>query len=81
MFHDAVIAAIRTGVAALVGLIVAFLVSSGFDLGDEFSGALTTALSALIIALYNYGVIMLEKHINPIFGYLLGIPKAPSYEN
>lgn len=79
MFHDSMIAAIRTGVASCVGFFVAYLVSKGFELDEEFSVSLTTALTIASIAGYNYIVIVLEKKFNPKFGYLLGIPKAPSY--
>ena len=79
MFRDSVIAAVRTGVATLVGLVVAYLVSKGFELDDAFEANAVTALTVLFTALYNYLVILLEKNVNPAFGILLGIPKAPNY--
>lgn len=79
MFHDSMIAAIRTGVAALVGSLVAYLISQGLDLDESFAVNLTTAMTILAIAGYNYFVIILEKKVNPKFGYLLGVPKTPSY--
>ncbi len=81
MFRDSIIAAIRTGVATLVGFVVAFLVSKGLDLNEEFAVNLTTVLTVFFTAAYNWLVILLEKRVNPMFGVLLGIPKAPAYDN
>lgn len=79
MLRDSLIAAIRTGVAALVGIFVAWLVSRGFELDAAFEANLVTTLSVLFIAGYNYLVNVLERKVNPMFGILLGIPKAPAY--
>ena len=79
MLRDSVIAAIRTGVAALVGLAIAFLISRGFELDDSVKVNLTTGLTVLATAGYNWLVILLEKHVHPYFGVLLGVPKTPSY--
>lgn len=79
MFHDSFIAAIRTGVATGVGLVIAFLVSQGFELDDSIKVNLISALTVLFTAAYNWLVILLEKHVNPAFGVLLGIPKTPNY--
>ena len=80
MFRDSIIAAIRTGVAALVGFVVAFLVAQGFDLDESFALNLTTVLTVFFTSLYNWLVILLEKKVNPKFGVLLGIPKSPVYD-
>ena len=79
MFRDSFIAAIRTGVASLVGFLVAFLLSQGVDLPEEFAINFTMAVTVLLTALYNWAVILLERKVNPMFGILLGIPKAPVY--
>lgn len=79
MFHDSFIAAIRTGVASVVGLVFAFLVSQGFELDDSIKVNLISTLTVLFTAAYNWLVILLEKKVDPRFGILLGIPKAPSY--
>ena len=80
MLRDSLIAAIRTGVATLVGFVVAYLVSKGVDLDENFAVNATTALTVLFTALYNYIVIVLEKYVHPAFGILLGVPKAPVYD-
>lgn len=81
MLHDSIIAAIRTGVATLVGLVAAYLVAHGFELDDTFKVNLITALTILFTALYNWFVILLSEKVNPLFGYLLGVPKTPSYKS
>ena len=77
--HDSVIAGIRTGVAALVGLLVTWLVSQGIQLDESVKGTLTIALVAVVIALYNWLVVLLERKVSPWFGLLLGVPKTPAY--
>ena len=79
MLRDSFIAAIRTGVAALVGLTLGWLTAQGTDLPEEFAVNLTTTLMILFTSLYNYLVTLLERNVNPMFGVLLGIPKAPVY--
>lgn len=80
MLHDSVIAAIRTGCAALVTLLIAWLGSTlGVHLPDGTSDQLAGALLIVAIALYNLAVIWLSAHVSPLFGYLLGIPKQPTY--
>jgi len=81
MFHDSVIAAIRTGVATVVGILITFLVAKGFDIDENTQQQLTAVLVVLFTAAYNWGVIQLERHVNPYFGILLGIPKTPVYQD
>ena len=79
MFRDSIIAAIRTGVASLAGFLVAWLLSQGIALPEEFAINFTMALTVLLTAVYNWVVILLERKVNPMFGILLGVPKAPVY--
>ena len=81
MFHDSFIAAIRTGTASIVGFLVAYLVSKGFELDENFAVNLTMALTVFFTALYNWLIIVLEKNVSPVFGYLLAVPKPPKYDN
>ncbi len=81
MFYDSFVAAIRTGVASVAGFLVAYLVSQGFVLDDAFALNLTMVLTVFFTALYNWLVIVLEKNVNPAFGYLLGVAKPPSYDH
>lgn len=80
MFHDSFIAAIRTGVAAVVGIVITYLVAQGFDIDEDTKTQLISALVVIFTAAYNWLVIQLEKHVNPYFGVLLGIPKTPKYD-
>lgn len=80
MLHNSIIAAIRTGVATLVGLFIAYLVSLGFELDASVEVNLISGLTVLFTAAYNYIVILLEKHVHPYFGVLLGVPKTPTYD-
>lgn len=77
--YASAIAGIRTGVAALVGLLVAFLISRGIEVPEEFQAQLIGVLVILATAGYNAGVIWLERNVNPLFGVLLGIPRTPAY--
>ena len=80
MLRDGLIAVIRTGVAALVGAVVTYLVSVGFEFPEGFEAQLITAVFTLATAAYNALVLWLQKHVHPAFGWLLGVAKAPVYE-
>jgi len=79
MFRDSIIAAIRTGVASLVGIAIAWLVNLGVEVPDDFQTSLNAVLLAAIILGYNLVVSLLERRVSPLFGLMLGIPKAPAY--
>lgn len=79
MFRDSIIAAVRTGIAALVGLLITWLVTNGIEVGPDLEADLSVALFGLFTALYNGLVILLERKVHPYFGVLLGVPKSPAY--
>lgn len=79
MLREPLIAAIRTGVAVAVGFVITFLVSKGFVLPDDLAANLNLVVLTLATATYNWGVILLERHVHPYFGILLGVPKTPTY--
>lgn len=79
MLREPLIAAIRTGVAVAVGFVITFLISKGFVLPDDLAANLNIVILTLVTSAYNWGVILLERHVNPYFGVLLGVPKTPSY--
>lgn len=79
MLRDSLIALIRTGVAAIVGALITWLVSQGVEFPEDFATTLTAALFAFATALYNWLVILLQTKVHPAFGWLLGFAKAPSY--
>ncbi len=79
MFRDSIIAAIRTGVATLVGILIAWLINVGVAIPDDFQASLNAVIVAGITLGYNFLVGYLERKVNPMFGVLLGVPKAPAY--
>lgn len=77
--RDGIIAAVRTGVAAGVGLLITWLLNLGLEIPDGVAEQLNVALFGLVVAVYNLLVTLLERKVHPYFGVLLGIPKAPAY--
>lgn len=80
MLSDGIIALIRTAVPAVVGTVIAFLVDKGIALDEGTTASLSAALIPICISLYYALATYLERNVNPNFGWLLGNPKAPSYE-
>lgn len=85
MFHDKIIAAIRTGCAALGAYVLTWIVSllTGWGLDVTLDPELQTMLVGLLfagfIALYNFVVAYLTENVWDGFGWLLGVNKPPSY--
>lgn len=80
MLRDNLIAAIRTGCAALGTFIIAWLVSkTGFEIDPQYSVTLGVLLFTVAMAAYNFAVNLLAEKVHPYFGVLLGIPRVPSY--
>ena len=80
MLRDPIIAAIRTGAAALVTLILGWLATTlGVPIPDDLAPQLAGVLFAAAVALVNLAVGWLSGHVHPLFGYLLGVPRSPSY--
>lgn len=79
MLYNAIIAALRTGVATLVGLAITWLVSVGVTLPDGAEVQLNAILFVVITAGYTALVNWLSVKVHPAFGYLLGVPKTPEY--
>ena len=79
MLHDPLIALIRTLVPSAVGACLAWAAARGLEIDAETSAALAAALVAICTTLYYAAVTWLERKVDPAFGWLLGVPKAPSY--
>jgi hypothetical protein len=79
MLRDLIIAAIRTGVAAGVGFAITWVVGFGVEVPEDFAASMTVVVFGLVVAAYNAGVGVLERKVHPLFGLLLGVPKAPEY--
>ena len=85
MFRDKIIAAIRTGCAALGAYALTFAVTTlagwGLEvtLDPELQTMLVGVLFAGFVAAYNLAVGWLTENVWDGFGWLLGVNKAPSY--
>lgn len=85
MLHDKIIAAIRTGCAALGAYVFTTIVSllAGWGLEVTVDPELQTLLVGLVFALlvagYNLLVGWLTDNVWDGFGWLLGVNKPPSY--
>lgn len=79
MLAQAIIAIIRTAVPTIVGTALAWLAAHGLDLGAS-QELIITALIAACTTLYYALVSFLERKVNPAFGWLLGVAKAPTYD-
>lgn len=79
MLYDPIISGIRTGVAALVGIALTWLIAQGVSLPEGTEETFTVAIFAIITAGYNALVNYLAVKVHPGFGYLLGIKKTPEY--
>lgn len=71
--------AVRTVVPIVVGAVIAWTVTQGIPLDDQFELALTLALTALFQGAYYFVVRLLEEYVAPKFGWLLGLARQPLY--
>ncbi|MFF0409711.1 hypothetical protein ACFYUY_04660 [Kitasatospora sp. NPDC004745] len=70
------VSAIRTGVPALVGWLIALASSWGLDID---AGALSGVLTPIAVFVY-YAVFRAAEHyISPRWGWLLGYARPPAY--
>lgn len=68
---------IRTVVPWLVGLLVAFLADHKLPI-DE--GTATAIVTTIVSTVYYAAVRLAETRLSPLWGWLLGSAKAPTYE-
>lgn len=81
MLGPAILGIIRTLVPVLVGSALLWLTNiSGVDMSG-LSDEATVGLTAAVVTVYYAIVTFLERKVHPLFGVLLGYPKAPqNYE-
>lgn len=79
MLSDAMIGLIRTFVPTVIGTIIAWLTAQGVLVDSAVEEQLSVAFIGLCVALYYGAVALLERKVNPAFGWLLGYPKSPEY--
>ena len=80
MLAQSIIALIRTAVPGAVGVLLGWLAARGFNLDPDTQQGLIAALTGVAIALYYSLVTLLERKVNPAFGWLLGAAKTPTYD-
>ena len=79
--HDQIISLIRTYVPVAVGAFLTYLaVRFGVVVPEDVSTGLTTGLVGLVSALY-YAVARALEQRWPWLGWLLGVPKQPTYRD
>lgn len=87
MLRDQIIAAVRTGCAALGALAITSFVSLllGWGIKVEVDPSWSLALSGFMFATflgaYNFGVNWLTLNVHSSFGWLLGVNQPPTYDN
>lgn len=79
MLYNALISALRTAVAALVGLAITWLVARGVVFEEGFAATLEVGIFTAVTFGYNALVNWLATKVHPGFGWLLGVPKTPEY--
>ena len=75
--HTLVQSIIRTFTPVAVGGILGWLASAGIEADPELESALGAAFTAAGTAIYYVIARVLEVHVSPKFGWLLGLAKSP----
>ena len=68
---------LRTVIPVAVGGILGWLASAGIEADPELESALVAAFTAAGTAIYYVAARVLEVHVSPKFGWLLGLAKSP----
>lgn len=77
--NDKIIAAVRTGAAALGVVLIGWLATTvGLDFPDEIDAQIIAVIGVLAVALWNLIANWLADKW-PALGYLLVIPRQPTY--
>lgn len=74
------VAAIRTGVASIVGAVITWLATKGITVDGAYVDIATIALFGVITGVYNVAVNWLQAKYGKTWGFLLGIPRLPAYD-
>lgn len=72
------VSVIRTIVPVVVGGLLAALAEAGLDLPE---GLATEVVTTVVITLYYAVVRLLEEHVAPAWGWLLGYARPPKYDS
>ena len=68
---------LRTIIPVAVGGILGWFASAGIEADPELESALVAAFTAAGTAIYYVIARVLEVHVSPKFGWLLGLAKSP----
>jgi len=71
---------VRTLTPIIVGAVVGCAVSNGIELDAQFELALIGVITVAAQGIYSGAVRVLETYVSPKFGWLLGLAKAPEYD-
>lgn len=73
------ISLVRTVVPIVAGFIITLLVNLGIELDESGAVALNAFLTSLFTALYYLVARFMETKVGAQWGWLLGLPKGPTY--
>lgn len=80
MNSNAIVSGIRTLVAVVVAAVLTWLATHfGFHASQEVENTADVIVFGVVTGAYTAAVNWLTEHVNPGFGWLLGIPKHPTY--
>lgn len=74
---DTIASIVRTFVPVVVGLILSAAATAGIEIPE---GSLTVVVDSIFVGGYYVVVRLLEK-VSPAFGWFLGLPIAPTYQD
>ena len=78
--NNAIVSGIRTLVAVLVAAVLTWLADHyGFHASTQVETTVDVIVFGLVTGAYTAAVNWLTEHVHPAFGWLLGIPKHPTY--
>lgn len=79
MDKDFIISQVRTWIPIAVGYLLSYLATKGIVIDQQIQAALITLIGGLATGLYYFIARLLEVHVSPKFGWLLGYAKKPEY--
>jgi hypothetical protein len=70
---------VRTVTPIIVGAVLGWFASQGIAVDPAFEPSLIAGITAASSAIYYAVARVLEVHVSPKFGWLLGLAKTPDY--
>lgn len=75
-----IIGIIRTATPIVAGTVLTFLTNAGLELPEEIKQELSFIIFGVMSLAYYAAARALEEFVAPKFGWLLGVAKAPVYQ-